>query len=86
MTGTNIQLISLINTHGEYTYVNSNYCQNLGYSQDELLGKNNRDLYSPDMPASVKDEVKTTLGKRIFMANHSLLNLLAHIVLLYWLF
>lgn len=63
MTGTHIQLISLINTHGEYTYVNSDYCQNLGYSQDELLGKNSRDLDSPDMPASVKDEVKTTLEK-----------------------
>jgi len=63
MTGTNIQLISLINTKGEYTYVNSDYCQNLGYTQDELLGKNSRDLDSSDMPNSVKAEVITTLEK-----------------------
>jgi len=63
MTGTNIQLISLINTQGEYTYVNSDYCQNLGYTQDELLGKNSRDLDSTDMPVSVKEEVKATLAK-----------------------
>jgi len=63
MTGTNIQLISLINTQGEYTYVNSDYCENLGYTQDDLLGKNSRDLDSPDMPTSVKEEVRNTLEK-----------------------
>jgi len=63
MAATNIQLISLINTQGEYTYVNADYCQSLGYSQEELLGKNSRDLDSSDMPSSVKEEVKVTLQK-----------------------
>lgn len=63
MAGTNVQLISLVNTQGEYTYVNADYCQTLGFSQEELLGKKSKDLDSPDMPTSVKGEISETLNK-----------------------
>ncbi|SFC37984.1 methyl-accepting chemotaxis protein [Pseudoalteromonas denitrificans] len=63
MASSTNQLISLINTKGEYTYVNDDYCRALGYEKEELIGKSNLSLDSSDMPTSVKQEVKTTLDK-----------------------
>lgn len=63
MANNSAQFISLVNSNGEYTYVNQHYCDALGYSQDALLGKNSRALDSSTMPASVIDEVKKTLAQ-----------------------
>jgi len=63
MANNAVQLISLINGNGEYTYANSHYCDALGYSQDVLLGKNSRDLDSSTMPAAVIEEVRKTLAQ-----------------------
>ncbi|MFT5807659.1 MAG: PAS domain S-box-containing protein [Moritella dasanensis] len=63
MANNSAQLISLVNSNGEYTYVNKHYSDALGYAQDALLGKNSRALDSSTMPATVIDEVKRTLAQ-----------------------
>lgn len=63
MANNSAQLISLVNSNGEYTYVNNHYCDALGYSQDALLGKNSRELDSSTMPAAVIEEVRQTLAQ-----------------------
>jgi len=63
MANNSVQLISLINSNGEYTYANNHYCEALGYSQEALLGKNSRDLDSSTMPATVIEEVRKTLAQ-----------------------
>ncbi len=63
MTDSAAQLISLVNYKGEYTYVNSHYCDALGYSQEVLLGKNSRELNSSTMPPSVIEEIRKTLAQ-----------------------
>jgi len=63
MANNSAQLISLVNSKVEYTYVNDQYCDALGYSQDALLGRNSRELDSSTMPAAVIAEVKKTLAQ-----------------------
>ena len=63
MANNSSQLISLVNRNGEFTYVNSQYCDALGYSQAALLGKYSRDLDSSTMPAAVIKEVTETLAQ-----------------------
>ena len=63
MANNSAQFISLINSKGEYTYANTEYCEALGYAQDGLLGKNSRELDSSTMPAAVIDEVRKALAQ-----------------------
>ncbi|SQD76674.1 methyl-accepting chemotaxis protein [Moritella yayanosii] len=63
MANISSQLISLTNCNGEYTHVNDDFCNALGYSQEELQGKDSRELDSQVMPKSVQEEIKKTLAQ-----------------------
>ncbi|MDX2319880.1 MAG: methyl-accepting chemotaxis protein [Moritella sp.] len=63
MADNSAQFISLVNSNGEYTYVNKHYSDALGFSADLLLGKNSRELDSSTMPAAVIEEVRKTLAQ-----------------------
>ena len=63
MANISSQLISLTNCNGEYNHVNDDFCNALGYSQEELQGKDSRELDSQVMPKSVQEEIKKTLAQ-----------------------
>ena len=62
--GTN--LISETDTSGIITYVNRSFCELMGYSKDELIGKSHTLIRHPDMPHIAFQEMWNRLssGKR----------------------
>lgn len=61
MADISTQLISLTNCASEFTHVNEDFCKALGYSAEELLNKNSRELDAQEMPSAVQEEIKKTL-------------------------
>jgi len=59
----NQQLIYITNPQGQYTYVNDNFCQLLGYSEQEFLSFDVRDITHRQMPKEVIKELSSTLNK-----------------------
>jgi methyl-accepting chemotaxis protein/aerotaxis receptor len=57
------QLISITNTQGDYIYVNDNFCQHMGYSEEELLTLNSHTITHQQMPSKVLHELSSTLDK-----------------------
>lgn len=60
---THQQLISVTDIQGHYIYVNAPYCEHTGYTHDELLGKDSRQLTHEEMPKEVINELSATLKK-----------------------
>lgn len=63
MSLTNNQLISVTDLKGNYTYVNSAYCEVTGYREDELLKTDTRRLTHQQMPQQVLQELSSTLAQ-----------------------
>lgn len=59
-------ITSSADLNGNIKYVSKAFCKTSGYSEDELIGKNHRILRHPDMPASIFEELWSTiiLGKK----------------------
>lgn len=57
------QLIYVTSKSGQYIYVNDNFCQLLGYSEQELLTLDSRQVTHPDMPEVAIKELSATLNK-----------------------
>ncbi|MGM0519812.1 MAG: EAL domain-containing protein [Campylobacterota bacterium] len=54
-------IISKTNPNGIITFVNDNFCEISGYSQDELIGKNHNIVRHPDTPKKVFKELWKTI-------------------------
>jgi len=57
------QIISVTDTKGKYLYVNDYFCEQSGFSSDELLQMNRKDLLLNSMPKKVLEELSSTLNK-----------------------
>jgi len=59
-------LISETDTSGIITYVNRKFCEVMGYSKDELIGKPHNIIRHPDMPTLAFQELwnRINQGKR----------------------
>ena len=60
---TSEQLISVTDLQGNFTYVNDDFCSQLGYEKDVLLTKSNQSLIDSVMPSSVLTELTNTLNQ-----------------------
>lgn len=60
-------LISKIDLNGNITLVNDMFCEVSGYTQEELIGKNQNIIRHPDMPISVYDDMlKVIKDKKVW--------------------
>lgn len=60
-------IVSKTDLNGHITYSNDKFCEISGYSRDELIGKDHNIVHHPDMPASVDEELWSTIkGKRVW--------------------
>ena len=57
-------IVAKTNPQGQITYVNKQFCDVCGYSQEELIGKNNRMLKSPRKSSSSYKELWDTIGTK----------------------
>jgi methyl-accepting chemotaxis protein/aerotaxis receptor len=57
------QLIYVTNPKGKYIYVNEEFCNVTGYSEQELLTLDSHTLTHPEMPKPLISELSTTLNK-----------------------
>ena len=57
------QLISITDTQGNYSYINSAYADALGIEQASCNSKNQQHFFHQDMPKSIIDEINNTLEK-----------------------
>ena len=57
-------LISLLDLEGNYRYCNGSYTRILGYSPDELIGRNGFDLIHPDEKAELYQLLQSVLADR----------------------
>ena len=55
--------IYIIDVEGNILEVNNAFCVRLGYTREELLKMNARDINSPDYASTVTDRIETTLEK-----------------------
>lgn len=53
--------VSMADTGGKLTYVNSTFCEISGFSEDELLGQPHNVVRHPDMPSAVFADLWATL-------------------------
>ena len=56
-------MISVTDASGRYIYVNDHYCQQSGYTREELLKMDTRSLTHKKMPKQVLSELSATLAK-----------------------
>jgi aerotaxis receptor len=54
-------IISETDTSGKITYANKNFCEIMGYTKDELIGKNHNLIRHPDMPKVIFEKIWTTI-------------------------
>ena len=54
-------IVSKTDPHGIITYVNEQFCDISGYRADELIGRSHRIVRHPDTPASVFQDLWTTI-------------------------
>jgi len=57
------QLISVTDVQGKYVYVNDQFCQHSGYSQEELLAMDSHSITHKEMPKRLLNELSQTLSK-----------------------
>jgi len=55
------RIISLTDAKGIITYVNKDFCEITGYSEDELIGRNHNMVRYPDMPAAAFQDLWDTI-------------------------
>ncbi|GAA0821121.1 PAS domain-containing methyl-accepting chemotaxis protein [Colwellia asteriadis] len=63
MSLTTVQLISVTDLNGNYTYVNNDYCETTGYPEETLLNTDTRRLTHHKMPRLVLEELSSTLAQ-----------------------
>jgi len=55
------RIISLTDAKGVITYVNKDFCDIAGYSEDELIGRNHNIVRHPDMPSAAFQDLWATI-------------------------
>lgn len=63
MASSTLQLISITDTHGNYSYINSAYADALGIEQSHSDSKNLQHYLHKEMPKSIITEINSTLAK-----------------------
>jgi aerotaxis receptor len=60
-----VVLVSRDDPSGRVLYANEAFCQNTGYTRDEIIGTERRMLRHPDMPVEVFDDIRETTRKGV---------------------
>lgn len=59
-------IVSKTDTSGKITYVNKRFCETSGYTQEELLGKNQNIIRHPDNPSHMYKKLWDTIKSKQF--------------------
>ena len=63
-------LVGEMDSNGEYVYINPSYSRSLGFSQEEILGKNAFDFIHPQDQEKARRELKQADGTTIIRFRH----------------
>jgi len=57
-------IVSKADLEGNITFVNDNFCKIMGYSKDELIGKNHNIIRHPEVPAELFEKLWDTIKNK----------------------